>query len=292
MAPWLGLVLLLGTGCWSGQEAPLGPTPAARAQAEPAGPGRLVRGSPARDGRPLRVATFNLAGGRFGLSRVIRTLRGLDADLVGLQEVLGPPDGRTPGQARRLGQALGMHAVFRAHGYGGHPAQGVALLSRWPVSSVRAWALSPGPRRVLQARVRVGRGQITVLVAHLRAVGVAVGARRRRYRRARRREVRLLHAQLRRLRGPALLLADLNASPDSPALRGFGSPLRDVCQGPGGARRRSPGNTWPSGFPLLRLDYIFASAHLQALRCRAVPSDASDHRPVVAELRWVAPPRQ
>jgi endonuclease/exonuclease/phosphatase family metal-dependent hydrolase len=240
----------------------------------------------------LRVVTFNVAGGRFGLPRVIRTLRRLDADLVGLQEVLGPPDGQTPGQARRLGEALGMHAVFQTHGYGGHPAQGVALLSRWPLRSARARALPPGPRRVLQAQVAIDRWHLTVLVAHLRAVGVAVGARRRRYVRARRREVRLLHAQLRRLRGPALLLADLNASADSPALRGFGPPLRDVCRGSGGAGRRSPGNTWPSGFPLLRLDYIFASAHLQALRCRAVPSDASDHRPVVAELRWVAPPRR
>lgn len=38
--------------------------------------------------------------------------------------------------------------------------------------------------------------------------------------------------------------------------------------------------------PLLRIDHLFASRHFRVLQCRVLPSRASDHRPVVADLAW------
>src|SRR5580765_1370336 len=90
-----------------------------------------------RDRVDLRVATYNIHKCR-GLDRRTRperiaaVLRAINADVVALQEVVGPGLGG-PGHAEEIGAALGMGWVFastrehRRHQYGN------VVLSRLPV---------------------------------------------------------------------------------------------------------------------------------------------------------------
>src|SRR5438105_7810921 len=87
--------------------------------------------------RPLRIATYNVHSCR-GLDRRTRpertaaVLRAIDADIVALQEVIGPGS-NSGGHAEELGAALGMGWVMApARHVRGHQF-GNAVLSRLPI---------------------------------------------------------------------------------------------------------------------------------------------------------------
>ncbi|MFW5692062.1 MAG: endonuclease/exonuclease/phosphatase family protein [Chloroflexota bacterium] len=50
------------------------------------------------------------------------------------------------------------------------------------------------------------------------------------------------------------------------------------------------GATWPSNFPMLRIDYIWHNPGLRSLMAEVGPDLASDHLPVIATLEVVLPP--
>lgn len=199
----------------------------------------------------------------------------VDASVVGLQEVATQAAPGTP--ARRLeflAEATGMHPVYgpTLRRRGGEYGNG--LLTGLPADEVRRHDLTvPGrePRGVLEVRLAAGGSGLRVVVTHL-------GLRRR----ERALQARALWAIL-RPRAPAeavVLLADINE------WWPWGSALRLLRRGLG--RCPAPG-TFPSGFPFLALDRVWASpaaapdgvwTHRTALTRRA-----SDHLPVVAHLR-------
>ena len=160
--------LLLVAALASLAAAGCGPTPAGFAE------GTTLRGTPPGQppgGVPLRVASFNIHGGkgadgRRDLDRTADLLR--DFDLVGLNEVHG---GR-PDQAERLGRATGMGWLFApVERVGGRDDFGNGLLSRLPL---RHWQRLPiaragaaTHRNVLLARVPYGGRTVNVLVTHL-----------------------------------------------------------------------------------------------------------------------------
>ena len=86
----------------------------------------------------LRIATYNIhrcrgLDGRVRPDRIAAVLRGVDADIIALQEVVGSgPHGG--GHAEALGAALGMGWVMsEARQWRGHQF-GNALLSRFPIT--------------------------------------------------------------------------------------------------------------------------------------------------------------
>jgi endonuclease/exonuclease/phosphatase family metal-dependent hydrolase len=129
-------------------------------------------------GPPLRVATYNILAGKRGVDRIVETLRGIDADVIALQEV----DRNT----RRCGR-------------------------------------SDEPRIVAE--------ELGLEVAFVRHTMATI--------------------------------------------------LRDGCAR-GGA-------TWPSTFPVLRIDYVWTSADLLPAHCATPQSAASDHLPLVVDLRRLGP---
>jgi endonuclease/exonuclease/phosphatase family metal-dependent hydrolase len=248
--------------------------------------------------RPLRVATWNIFGGRtwdgsrVDLDLTLATLRRLDADLVAVQEV-DRDQARSHGadQARRLGEALGMSWRYapallgtpggaegwRAAAPGtadpGGSAYGIALLSRLPLEETETVLLPRSrdePRVALVAGLAHAGRRLTVAGTHLSFLpGPNLT------------QLRALQRHLDERGGPRLLLGDLN----------LWWPLVRLCSRPGW-RPLVRGPTFrnhPPGSParMVQLDHVLAAgASFHPLAARVVAGPASDHRAVVVEVEW------
>jgi endonuclease/exonuclease/phosphatase family metal-dependent hydrolase len=252
----------------------------------------------------VRLATFNLlhgrslTDGRVVPERLAEAARTLDADVVGLQEVdRGQPRSDGAHQTEQVARALGAeHWRFvpaitgtpggtwraAAEGDDGHPAYGVGLVSRWPVTAwqvvrlpaakVRAPVLLPGTRRViwLQDEPRVGllatvqtpSGPLTVGTTHLSFVPGRNGA-----------QLRTLTAAMSRLPGPHVLLGDFNLPGPLPRLLTRWRSLARTA-------------TYPSPEPRVQLDHVLATGDLPPVTSvDALALPVSDHRALVVQLR-------
>jgi endonuclease/exonuclease/phosphatase family metal-dependent hydrolase len=241
---------------------------------------------------PLRVATYNIHGCRgrgdsFDLKRIAEVILETDAHVVGLQEV-GDVHGRSPidDQAQALAEATGMQLIYAPNLTRGTMRYGNAILSRLPLSSSQTYDLSVSgrePRGCVRADLELGRGaQVHVFNLHL---GLSFEERRRQ-------AARLLSDDILRdatLAFPAVVMGDFNFWLPGPVPRLLKSALLDV----GSALRRT-NPTYPTFFPLLRLDRIFLGPGLlpRSLRVHHSPRarDASDHLPLVASVELAHPP--
>ncbi len=263
----------------------------------------------------VRVMTWNLWW-RFGeperrRAAILAVLREQRPDLVALQEVWADGDENLAGW---LADELGLHWTFgtgsdqetwRVRVDGGPGLRnGVAVLSRWPIRTEKAYDLPGDPSRAaLSVLVDAPHGTIPFVTTHLSVLSGSAGR----------------SAQLdwlaRHVAGlphdghPPVVAGDLNAMPDSDELRRFAGALTVgfvpdqvlldtwLFAEPG-----DPGFTWdranphaaawvaPSG----RIDYIHVlqSAHragrvLGVHRAGTAPIDGvwpTDHAAVVADL--------
>jgi len=275
-----------------------------------AGYGRLLQ-------TRVRIATWNLWG-RYGpwearLPAIIETLRRIDADVVGLQEVW-EDDRRS--QASELAAALGYTAVYEANLERDGARSGNAVLSRWPIGrhGVRRLPREAGgvaddegeERLVVWADVDGPRGPIQVFCAHLSWRGDHSAIRQEQVI-----EICRFVRESRPRSFPAVVLGDLNADPDSDELRLLtgqrsvavpGVLFRDVWTWAGNVER---GATWSNDNPFAaasldvdrRIDHILVAAPkaggcgqpLATWIAGNEPIDAmfgSDHFAVVTELRY------
>lgn len=223
----------------------------------------------------MRVATWNLhgfkgRGRRPDPERSLRVVRALGADIVALQEVDGRARlGRLPHPFETLRDGLGGHlAEARLFGAPGRD-YGQALWSRWPILRAEVRMLpGPGfePRAAIDARIETPDGPVRVIAAHF---GLGM--------RARRNQAGDLAAIV-RAGEPTVLMGDLNEwHPAGTVDRLLRAALPAVLQAP----------TFPARWPVARLDRIYASAGAELRRIDAPVEAAlaSDHRPLVAELR-------
>jgi endonuclease/exonuclease/phosphatase family metal-dependent hydrolase len=267
-------------------------------------PGRIVAdnsvGTPA-----IRVATYNIHAGAgsdavFDLDRTEAALEALDADLVGLQEVDVHWSERSEWRdlVRELGRRLHMWPVF-APIYSLDPVEpgqprreyGVALLSRFPV--LRSWnheltrlsTQDPNPVPTpmpgfLEALVWAKGRPVHAYVTHLdyrpdpavRRTQVAE-------------TVDILDDDPRW--ATQVLFGDLNAPPDAPELAELWTALDDAWLAADSTTGGGP--TYPAAEPTSRIDYVTVSDNVR-VRSAVVPDRpdvvaASDHRPVVADLK-------
>jgi endonuclease/exonuclease/phosphatase family metal-dependent hydrolase len=227
--------------------------------------------------------------GRENPAAVARVIGAVGPDVVALQEVTfmnSGPDGTLRNQAEWIGALLEMDYRFHAT----RPARvgefGLALLSRYPITKIKAGALPdvggrvlPEARGAMWYRMETDHGPVHVLNTHL--------ALRRRDR----------AVQIRKLLSsawvgdvpadePLIFCGDLNADAISPVYRALSSRYTDVQRKAG--RWGYPRRTFPSLSPILRLDHIFISSHL-SVRAVKVPLSleartASDHLPVCVQL--------
>jgi endonuclease/exonuclease/phosphatase family metal-dependent hydrolase len=216
--------------------------------------------------------------------------------VVGLQEVHAPALGDSTGQAGELAALAGGYKAWFAPGRiaASGACEGVALLCREDIEvldhSVEALTLDrddpfegASQRVVLRAAIRRGAAIIDVLVTHL---SLSRAARLRTVR-----ELLAFAARERRRSGSAgaLLMGDFNALPGEEAIGFLRSDAADAgwLDAWSHLHPRAPGGTWPAGFPIRRIDYVFAQPkdRWTVVRCDRLPFAGSDHLGVAAQLR-------
>jgi endonuclease/exonuclease/phosphatase family metal-dependent hydrolase len=260
-----------------------------------------------------RVATLNIwhRGGPWleRLPLIREGLAALDADVIGLQEVLAFKD--LPSQADEIAAGTGWHVAYApAWTVGGGLTFGNAIVSRHPLRDVEVLPLPTPPgldtRSVAFARVDAPHGPMPVFVTHLTH------------------QLHLGHVRCAQVRAladhvathapiagpPPVLLGDFNAEPDSDEmrfLRGL-TPLGGKSvyfadawgtgDGPGYTYDRRNDYAARSHEPSRRLDYVLVRGPDRKLRGEPLAARLafdravggvwpSDHFAVVADI-WAA----
>lgn len=210
--------------------------------------------------------------------RVAAVLRAIDADIVALQEVIGPGP-RGSSHIEEIGASLGMGWVMaparrlREHQFGN------VVLSRLPILHHAEHDLSwktCEPRCLQRADVDVHGHRLHVYNVHL---GTAILERR--YQAQRLSEI----VSDRHVSGAKVVLGDFNEWMRGLTTMLLSRTLRSVDVRSYLKRRR----TYPGLFPILHLDHIYYSGRVEVLGL-AMPRTrlslmASDHLPLVADIR-------
>jgi endonuclease/exonuclease/phosphatase family metal-dependent hydrolase len=251
-----------------------------RAAADPAG----TAAHPAGAAAPLRVLSYNIQHGRgidgqIDLARIAAVINAERPDIVALQEVdkgVARTDRRDlPGELAAL---TGMLAYFdKNFDYQGG-AYGNAVLTRLPVISARnihLRMLRPGEQRGVIVMELAWQGRpLLFLNTHIdyrqddaeRLQNVAQFA-----------EILAGHPDL-----PAVFCGDFNDRPGSRTHQQMRALLADTWEEVGDG----DGFTFRADHPDRRIDYIWTSrGRVTPLRAWIPSTEASDHRPLVAELR-------
>jgi endonuclease/exonuclease/phosphatase family metal-dependent hydrolase len=238
----------------------------------------------------VRVVSWNVhnmvgTDGRHDPERIARVLAELRPDVAGLQEVgaAALPAG-VPDPAALLGGLAGLDSAFgrtMAHRRGGPGSSyGNAVLARFPIQAVRSYDLSVAgrePRGCVRADVELDGAVVHFFSAHL---GLD-------WRERRRQAAQLLSADILRdaaLANPLVLVGDFNSVSNRSAVpRWLRRQLVDCAVA---GANEAP--TFPSRFPLFRLDHCYVDAAFRVLGVEVHRSPAarraSDHLPVVVEL--------
>ena len=246
-------------------------------------------------GQSLRVMTYNIYGARAtspanaaDLDAIAEVIRRHNPDFVTLNEVdvFTNRTGKDVHQARDLAEKLGMEWHFSKAIDRDGGEYGDAVLSKYPILEKRSYRLpcaaeQPGEDRSLCViRVQIDGKDLYVASTHLDHLSGDAS--------------RLVQAtEIRRIRdteleGDLILCGDLNAIPSSNVIATMTSFLTNT--GP------IDQYTFPSDDPSRKIDYIMYAPieHFGVQNCQVVSRgdqqvggvDASDHRPVIADIRF------
>ncbi len=235
----------------------------------------------------LKVMSYNVHScsgmdGRISPRRIARVIAQVNPDIVALQELdNGRIRTRGEDQANLIANVLGYHVVFCPTVTRGEERYGHAVLSRWPLETVKVAELPslpgglwPEKRGALWTRLQFHGMRVHVVTTHF---GLSSAERK---------------AQMGALLGtdwlgaipeedPVILCGDFNCRPGDAPHRLATASLHDVA-GPKGY------STFSSLQPIMRLDHIFVSRHFESQLARVVDNHltrvSSDHLPLVAEL--------
>jgi vancomycin resistance protein VanJ len=240
-----------------------------------------------RDGPSLTVLTCNIDGRSHDAAALDELIAETRPDFVALQECSGED---------KLACLAGLHVVRRGE---------LTIASRWPlqmndVVSDRIpqhhW-----PRAILLiCTADTPRGPLSFCAVHLSSpryglshpldratfispsrTGLLVEETAKRLRQA-----KWVASIIERLPRPVVIAGDFNMPVESRIYRDCWSGWRNAFSAAGWGF----GHTcWASAGPLTsnqRIDHILCGREMRPLRCHVGPDVGSDHRPVIAELRW------
>lgn len=224
---------------------------------------------------PLTIATYNIhravgRDGRFSPNRIVDVVAEIGADVIALQEV--PLGGSHVADVLAcLQEATGFLGAAGPTLDLPESRYGNAVLSRYPISSVRTIDLSFGlrePRGALDADLQCDGHPLRVVATHL---GLSPAERRH--------QVRVLLQAFDTGAMPVVLMGDINE------WFMWGRPLRWLKS----HFQRAPAPpTFPAHRPLFALDRIWIRPHQRLAKVGAHMSPlacvASDHLPLVAQV--------
>jgi endonuclease/exonuclease/phosphatase family metal-dependent hydrolase len=254
------------------------------------------RASVPEGARRLRVMTYNVHScigmdGRVSPSRIARVIRSFEPDIVALQEVeSGRARSRGEDQAKMIAAELEMHSSFCCTVEGRGEFYGHALLSRFPVEVLASGLFSAHegrePRGALLARIHLDGQHLYFLNTHFGLTDMERGA------------------HIAELLGPdwlgrtpsekpLIVCGDFNMMPGSRPYRRLAERVYDVQTL---VKHQKPLKTFFAFLPFSRIDHIFVSDHFEVEDIR-VPQNtltrtASDHLPLIAELKLIQLPRR
>jgi endonuclease/exonuclease/phosphatase family metal-dependent hydrolase len=255
-------------------------------------------GTPEQRDVTLRVVNYNIhtgigSDGRLDLDRTIETLRGFDADVIGLEEVdvhwAARSDWRD--QAHEIARGLDMEVFFAPIYRLDPPAEGepmreygLAVLTDLPVLSTEDHLLTRLSTQSSDPVPEPAPGFPEVVVNASGAI-VHVYATHLDYRADPSVRAMQVHDTLQILgedgeRAQQVLVGDFNAPPDAPELAPLWTELIDSWDVAG----QGAGLTYPAVDPVKRIDYVTHSPNVETVDAEVVDTIASDHRPVVADL--------
>lgn len=224
----------------------------------------------------LRVMVYNVRGFRDGLERLVRLVGHFEPDLVLLNET------GSRWRLRRFANALGMElAADPWSSFRRRVKDAVLVRLPWRLIEHHQHRFEGGPwlypRGALIATLEHGEARLCAISIHL-------GLHPRE---------RLAHARalfaLVDDGGPIVAGGDLNEEPDGRAVGFLSERFRDAWLLGGDA----DGETFPADGPIKRIDYLFVPEGIVVERVLVPPGpdarDASDHRPLVAELTLPEP---
>lgn len=261
--------------------------PAAAHAAEPATSSRPLQAAHTVD---VRVMTYNIHAGanawhEFDIDTQVEAIRSSGAEIVGLQEVDHHWSARSDwiSEVTHLADALGMFAFFGPILDEDPPAEGAprrqfgcATLSSYPMILTRdhqilRYADGRYAHGFPQVRINVEGAHVDVFNTHLDYRGDPV--------------IRIgQNADMIRIAsqftGPQILLGDLNARPEQPEMQPVWEHWEDAWLTAGDG----PGHTFNAIAPDRRIDYILLKNGPRVRNIEVLDTQASDHRPLVADL--------
>lgn len=246
---------------------------------------------------PFRLMTYNikayLARERAeGFAQIAQEVARHDPDIVVMQDAVGVDD---PAETVAP-EVRGMFGTRQVHAFGQY-----VVASRLPLKDCR-----PGnmpfrgqPHTYVQCTVVVSGTEVDLVTAHFVSPRGGLNAARREHLRGlgewrqnfmdRLTQSRKLAADLAgqptRAKRPLIVAGDLNSLESSPVIRSLlDIGLRDAFSSAGLGYGYTQGHALRPGFSFLRIDHILVSATLGVRRCFVGGSQASEHRPVIADL--------
>jgi endonuclease/exonuclease/phosphatase family metal-dependent hydrolase len=233
--------------------------------------------------RTFRVATYNIhrsrgLDGRTNPARIAEVIRGIDADVIALQEVIGAGP-TSQGHAEEIGALAGMGWVMAPTRHLRGCLFGNVVLSRHPITHHAQYDLSwktCEPRCCQRVDISFGSDTLHLYNVHL---GTAFLERRHQAGRL----TAILHD--RRVGVPKIVLGDFNEWMKGLATSMLSERLQSIDLRKHLKRRR----TYPGVFPVLHLDHIYYEGAVEVEKLELPRTRlalmASDHLPLVANLR-------
>lgn len=231
----------------------------------------------------LTVATYNLRhceglDGIVDVDRAARALTGSGAEVVGFQEI---DDGLTrsgkANQAAELGERLGFDIAFHPTLERGGGRYGLGFAARGEVETQFERLPRRGDEEARGAIVAKANG-VWFVVTHLSTDRISRAT-----------QTRALASIASQLDGPVLVMGDLNQSGSSLG------PLTEAGLVSDGLRHGTLQHSLPGwlqrplglvGLPRPKhIDHVLAGGGARVVRSWTVTSEASDHLPLVAEIR-------
>ena len=246
-------------------------------------------------GAELRVMAFNVLVTNANADAIAAAITAGQPDLIAFAELGARMDGKL---AERLADTYPFRTVHRLPGAN----FGSGIYSRWPLDDLGSLKTGLGLRSAV-ADIHTPEGKVRFVALHPRSTWLDTSsldaAEASIEENFRGREAQLV-AVCRYLDEwgdhPIILAGDFNTSEFSDAYRCVAQRLGDSYREVGWG----PGHTWPAQqtkhiqsrwlellAPVTRIDYVFHSRHWNAVEAEVLKMDTgSDHRPIVATLRW------